>query len=135
MIIFFCSYTKACDCDQERKPLQELFKSSKIVLIGTVISTKNSNFRDSVTGDTFQEIILKIDNIIMGNSSLSKITVFTEHSDCGEFLKKGKTYLVYAFWNTQNNLLEIHQCHSPCPEIDTDFAKRDLKEIKRLKSN
>jgi len=134
LTIFFYSNINACDCDQERKPIKTLLKSSKVIFIGTVVSSRNSNVRDSVMGDTFQEIVLKIENIEAGDFSSSEITVLTQHSDCGQFLQKGKKYLVYAFEN-QSRLLEIHQCHSPCPETNTDFAKKDLEEIKRLNSN
>jgi hypothetical protein len=115
--------------------MQKLLKSSKIVFTGTVISTKSSSFREPIIQEPYQEIVLKVDSVIVGDSIKSEITVFTQHSDCGEFLHKGHSYLVYTYVDMQNNLLIMHQCHSPCPEINTEFAKKDLEEIRKLKPN
>jgi hypothetical protein len=132
--VFFCTYCKACDCDEERQSMQKLLKSSKVVFTGTVISTKRSDFRDTISQDTYQEFIIRVDSMIVGDFTTREITVITEHSSCGQFLRTGRKYLIYAYVDMQNNL-RIHQCHSPCNEINTEVAKMDLEEIRKLKPN
>lgn len=120
----------ACDCNQERKPMKELLKNSKAVFIGKVISFKRSL---STSFEEYYEIKLSIDSSIVGDS-VKQITVFTEPSDCGQFLRVGKTYLVYAFLNKNSNL-SLDYCHSGCFEINAESVKSDLLEIKNLRSN
>jgi hypothetical protein len=131
MSILFCSYSRACDCDKERSPVQELLQSSKAVFTGTVISTKDSSFKDSSGSRTLRKMVLRIDKMIKGDSK-KEIAVFTEYMDCGQLLRKGKKYLVYTYEHCTSGLLIMHQCHSPCPEINSELAKQDLEEIKKL---
>ncbi|MFN4315631.1 MAG: hypothetical protein ACK4E0_15130 [Chitinophagaceae bacterium] len=133
LLVLFNTFARACDCDEVRKPVKLLLETSNAVFTGVVLSIEPSKFKDSLTGRRFLEIGLKIDKVVVGDTVKSEITVFTEQSDCGLHLRQGKGYLVYAYIDARYNVLLIHQCFSPCPEISTALAKRDLKEIANLK--
>lgn len=123
----------ACDCDQPRPSVKSKLNNSKAVFTGTIISSKKSNFKDTLTGKSYNEFFISVHTTIKGDSTKKEMVVLTEESDCGIFLKIGEPYLIYAFETSQKGPLFIVQCHANCPPLSSDMAKKDLDEIKRLK--
>lgn len=113
--------------------MKQLLKNSKEVFIGKVISfKKTAQIIDSGSYPIpYYEIKINIDSSLIGDST-KVITVFTEASDCGQFLKVGTKYLVYAFLHRLTRRLILHQCHSACLEAESESAKNDLLDIKNL---
>ena len=122
-----------CDCNSETKSVKQAVADSKEVFVGTVISSIISNitFKNGPHIVTFQEIRLKIDLPLFGDST-KEITVLTDQSDCGQMLKEGRKYLVYAFVGYRTKKLELHECHAYCPEASSKEAQNAIHVIRKM---
>ena len=135
LFLILCSFlnSHACDCDNERQPVKELFKKSKAVFIGTVISHKESS---KTTGkgiykQTFQELQINISQTFSGDA-LQSVTILRENTGCGQSFEAGKKYLFYTYYDNETKSLSIHRCFSYCPDIESDLGKKDLDEIHKI---
>lgn len=131
--ICISSVTKACDCDGERQSIENLLKSSSLTFIGTVVSVKKSSLRDTAIGNYFYKVVFRVDSIVAGAGTGKEISIYVETSNCAPQFLKARQFLIYAFEN-QYKVLEAHQCHSPCPEINTEMARKDLEAIRQLRN-
>lgn len=132
LAIFFTGTSKACDCDGERQSIENLLKSSSLTFIGTVVSVKKSNLRDTATRTSFYKVVLRVDSIIGGDFTGKEISIYVETTNCAPHFLRAKQFLIYAFEN-QYKVLKADQCHSPCPEINTEMARGDLEAIRQLR--
>ena len=120
----------SCDCEGERRPIEELLRTSKYIFIGTV---KSVGTKTNKTGDyaEYSTIKFNVDEIFVGQK-VKTVTILNENTSCGQVFEKGKRYLVYVYFDSNANSLTVHQCYSPCPALDRSDAKTDINEIRKI---
>jgi hypothetical protein len=112
LILTCCSFlgfeAKACVCMPQRTPYRE-YQDARAVFVGKVNSSKDvaitNNIRDKIYTAYERIFQFSIDESLKGlKTTTAEINVGRTESDCYQGFTVGKSYLVYAFGDSNSSL-------------------------------
>lgn len=125
------TFSYACDCDGEEPSLEESFTESATVFFGTVVSIEDYESTVETYHDLKWDYIIefKPKELFKGENSKT-IKLIVEASDCGGDFIINSSYLVFAFFNEQENKLGYNQCFRMA--LPERYATEEIIKLKEM---
>jgi hypothetical protein len=126
VLIWLAETTSACSCGREQPPC-EAFSGASAVFVGKVLDAAQQkevkNQDGTKTVYDVGAIRFEITESFAGAIG-SRVVIHsgTGGGDCGYWFKRGETYLVYAYGNSDELSTNICTRTRPIPKADEDFA-------------
>ncbi|HSE17598.1 MAG TPA: hypothetical protein VLB46_11125 [Pyrinomonadaceae bacterium] len=110
-----------CQC-REREPPCSQYKSADVVFVGSVVTITLAGLESQ------KKIVFSIEQNVKGLTN-STAELVSYGSSCDYSFVEGKTYLVYAYRNSERNEIYTHYCTRT---TEVSNAKSDLAFFKRI---
>jgi hypothetical protein len=145
LFVLTVQQASACSCSRSDSPCSEAGES-KAVFVGKVVGSKEQKtvpdrdektYEPTGTTTTFDvgEIYFEIQEAFTGVKKGTRVTIHSGMGggDCGYWFKRGETYLIYAYGNTEKEL-GTSICSRTRPIADADEDLPVLRDLARAKA-